>query len=254
MACGTDWGEIMSRKPIVGVSADVFVIEGHRFHAAGEKYLAPIVAMGALPRIIPSLTAGQSVDDLLQGLDGLLLTGSVSNVEPHHYDGGEEAICPPHDPARDATTLPLIRSVLARGLPLLAICRGHQELNVALGGSLFARVHEQPGRLDHRTPTADTHEVKYAPRHPIKLTKGGVLAGLAGGKETIMVNSLHGQAIDRLADSLAVEAVAEDGTIEAVRVKDAKNFALGVQWHPEWRFERDSFSVTLFGAFAKSLS
>lgn len=254
MGCGTGWGETMKTKPIVGVSADVFVIEGHRFHGAGEKYLAPIVAMGAQPLIIPSLTTGQSIDGLLQGLDGLLLTGSVSNVEPHHYDGGEAAICPPHDPDRDATTLPLIRSVLARGLPLLAICRGHQELNVALGGSLFARVHEQPGRLDHRTPAADSHEVKYAPRHPVNLTEGGVLAGLAGGKKTIMVNSLHGQAIDRLADSLAVEAVAEDGTIEAVRVKDAKSFAIGVQWHPEWRFEQDPFSVALFDAFSKTLT
>jgi len=242
----------MNRKPIIGVSADVFVIEGHRFHAAGEKYLAPIATMGALPRIIPSLGAGESVEDLLQGLDGLLLTGAVSNVEPRHYQGGEESLCPPYDPDRDATTLPLIRTAIARGLPLLAICRGHQELNVALGGSLHARVHEQPGRLDHRTPPGDTHEVKYAPRHPVKLTKGGVLAGLAGDKEVIMVNSLHWQAIDRLADSLAIEAVAEDGTIEAVRVKGAESLALGVQWHPEWRFDQDPFSLALFDAFVRS--
>lgn len=244
----------MSRKPIVGVSADVIVKDGHRFHMAGEKYLAPIAAFGALPRIIPSLTAGQSVDDLLQGLDGLLLTGSVSNVEPHHYEGGEESICPPYDPDRDATTLPLIRAVLARGLPLLAICRGHQELNVALGGSLHARIHEQPGRLDHRTPVAETNEEKYAPRHPIRLTKGGILARLAGDKEVIMVNSLHWQAIDRLADRLVVEAVAEDGTIEAVRVKDAENFALGVQWHPEWNFREDPFSMALFDSFAQAIT
>lgn len=244
----------MSRKPVIGVSADVFVIDGHRFHAAGEKYLAPIAAMGGLPRIVPSLGPGETVEDLLQGLDGLLLTGAVSNVEPRHYNGGEESICPPYDPDRDSTTLPLIRTAIARGLPLLAICRGHQELNVALGGSLFARVHEQPGRLDHRTPPGDTHEIKYAPRHPVTLTKGGFLAGLAGDKQVIMVNSLHWQAIDRLADSLAVEAVAEDGTIEAVRVKGAKNLALGVQWHPEWRFAEDPFSVALFSAFARAVA
>ena len=244
----------MSRKPVIGVSADVFVIDGHRFHAAGEKYLAPIAAMGGLPRIVPSLGPGETVEDLLQGLDGLLLTGAVSNVEPRHYNGGEESICPPYDPDRDSTTLPLIRTAIARGLPLLAICRGHQELNVALGGSLFARVHEQPGRLDHRTPPGDTHEIKYAPRHPVTLTKGGFLAGLAGDKHVIMVNSLHWQAIDRLADSLAVEAVAEDGTIEAVRVKGAKNLALGVQWHPEWRFAEDPFSVALFSAFARAVA
>lgn len=245
---------MMNSKPIVGVSADVFVMDGHRFHAAGEKYLAPIAAIGALPRIIPSLTAGQSSEDLLQGLDGLLLTGALSNVEPRHYDGDESAICPPYDPDRDSTTLPLIRAALGRGLPLLAICRGHQELNVALGGSLFARVHEQPGRLDHRTPAGDSHEVKYGPRHPVRLTKGGFLAGLAGDKDVIEVNSLHWQAIDRLADSLAIEAVAEDGTIEAVRVKGAESFAIGVQWHPEWRFEQDPFSMALFSAFAKSFT
>ena len=242
----------MSRKPIIGVSADVFVIEGHRFHAAGEKYLAPIAAMGALPRIVPSLGPGETVEDLLQGLDGLLLTGAISNVEPRHY-GGEELACPPYDPDRDSTTLPLIRSAVERGLPLLAICRGHQELNVALGGTLFARVHEQPDRLDHRTPPGDTHEEKYGPRHPVKLIPGGFLAGLAGDKDVIMVNSLHWQAIDRLAASLAVEAVAEDGTIEAVRVKDAKGLALGVQWHPEWRFAEDPFSVALFSAFARAV-
>ena len=244
----------MSRKPIIGVSADVFVIDGHRFHAAGEKYLAPIAAMGALPRVVPSLGPGEKVEDLLQGLDGLLMTGAVSNVEPRYYGGGEELACPPYDPDRDATTLPLIRATLARGLPLLAICRGHQELNVALGGSLFPRVHEQPGRLDHRTPAGDTHEVKYAPRHPVTLTNGGFLAGLAGDKNVILVNSLHWQAIDRLADSLAVEAVAEDGTIEAVRVKGAKSFALGVQWHPEWRFDQDPFSMALFSAFAEAVT
>jgi putative glutamine amidotransferase len=244
----------MTRKPIIGVSADVFVIDGHRFHAAGEKYLAPIAAMGALPRIVPSLGPGERIDDLLQGLDGLLLTGAVSNVEPRFYGDAADLACPPYDPDRDRTTLPLIRATIARGLPLLAICRGHQELNVALGGSLFPRVHEQPGRLDHRAPDGDDHEVNYAPRHPITLTKGGFLAGLAGDKEVILVNSLHGQAIDRLAEPLAVEAVAPDGTIEAVRVTGAKSFALGLQWHPEWRFAEDPFSIALFDAFAKAVT
>jgi len=241
------------RKPIIGVSADTHVIDGHRFHAAGEKYLAPIAAMGALPRIVPSLGPGERIEDLLQGLDGLMLTGAVSNVEPRHYGGGEELFCPPYDPDRDSTTLPLIHATLERGLPLLAICRGHQELNVAMGGTLHAKVHDQPGRFDHRAPKGEPHEVQYGPRHPVRLTPGGILAGLAGGRDTVMVNSLHWQAIDRLGQGLTAEAVAEDGTIEAVHVAGAKNFALGVQWHPEWRFAEDPFSLALFGAFSRAI-
>ena len=243
----------MSRKPVIGVSADTFVIDGHQFHGAGQKYLLPLVALGGIPRIIPSFGPGEDAAELLQGLDGLLLTGAVSNVEPRHYDGGPDSDCPPYDTARDSTTLPLILATLKRGLPLLAICRGHQELNVALGGSLFARVHEQPGRLDHREPKDQPHEVMYAPRHPVTLTEGGMLAGLAGDENVITVNSLHGQAIDRLADDLAIEAMAPDGTIEAVRVKTAKSFAIGVQWHPEWRFAEDPFSAALFAAFFKAV-
>ena len=243
----------MGRKPVIGVSADTFVIDGHQFHGAGQKYLMPLVALGGIPRIIPSFGPGTDAADLLQGLDGLLLTGAVSNVEPRHYDGGSADDCPPYDTARDATTLPLIQATLQRGLPLLAICRGHQELNVALGGSLFPRVHEIAGRFDHRAPKDEPHDVQYAPRHPVTLTEGGFLAGLAGDKTVIEVNSLHGQAIDRLADGLIVEAAAPDGTIEAVRVKSAKSFAIGVQWHPEWRFAEDPFSAALFAAFFEAV-
>jgi len=243
----------MSRKPVIGVSTDTFVIDGHTFHGSGQKYLLPLIAMGALPRLIPSFGPGSDVGDLLQDLDGVLLTGAVSNVEPRQYGGGPESDCPPYDPARDSTTLPLIQATLERGIPLLAICRGHQELNVALGGSLFARVHEQHGRLDHRAPKGDAHEQHYAPSHPVTLTNGGFLAGLAGDKATIMVNSLHWQAIDRLGSGLAVEAVAPDGTIEAVRVEGAKSFAIGVQWHPEWRFAEDDFSAALFAAFSDAV-
>ncbi len=243
----------MSRKPVIGVSADTFVIDGHQFHGAGQKYLLPLVSLGAIPRIIPSFGPGSDADDLLQGLDGLLLTGAVSNVEPRHYDGSQADECPPYDTARDSTTLPLIQATLKRHLPMLAICRGMQELNVALGGSLFPRVHEVTGRFDHRAPKGEPHEVQYAPRHPVTLTEGGFLAGLAGDKTVIEVNSLHGQAIDRLAGGLAVEAAAPDGTIEAVRVEAAKSFAIGVQWHPEWRFAEDPFSAALFAAFFESV-
>jgi putative glutamine amidotransferase len=243
----------MSRKPVIGVSTDTFVFDGHVFHGSGQKYLLPLIAMGAIPRLIPSFGGGADAGELLQDLDGLLLTGAVSNIEPRHYEGGPDTDCPPYDPARDSTTLPLIRATLDRGIPLLAICRGHQELNVALGGSLFARVHEQAGRLDHRAPKGEPHAVQYAPRHPVTLTPGGILAGLAGDKDVIMVNSLHWQAIDRLGQGLAVEAAAPDGTIEAVRVEGAKSFAIGVQWHPEWQHAEDEFSAALFAAFAKAV-
>jgi putative glutamine amidotransferase len=239
------------RKPMVGISSDLVTIDGHRFLAAGEKYLLPVAAIGARPRLLPSLGI-ESVEDLLDGLDGLVLTGAVSNIEPHHYGGGEEARCPPFDPARDATTLPLIEACLRRRMPLLAICRGMQELNVALGGSLHARVHEQPGRFDHRAAKGQPQELQYAASHDIRLTPGGILAGLAGS-EMARVNSLHWQGIDRLAARLVVEATAPDGTIEAVRVGDAEGFTLGVQWHPEWRFAEDRLSQAIFGAFGSAL-
>ncbi len=244
----------MSKKPVIGVVTDTFEVNGHIFHGAQQKYLLPLISMGALPRLIPSFGAGDEAGHLLQDLDGVLFTGATSNVEPRQYHhGGPEAECPPYDPARDSTTLPLIRAALEHGVPLLAICRGNQELNVALGGSLFPRVHELPGRLDHREPKDQPQDVQYAPSHPVTFTPGGFLAGLSSGRETIMVNSLHWQAIDRLGQGLVVEAVAPDSTIEAVRVAGAGSFALGIQWHPEWRYAEDEFSIALFAAFSDAV-
>jgi putative glutamine amidotransferase len=240
------------RKPIIGVSTDRVTIDGHPFLATGEKYLLPLAAHGMRPRLLPSLGM-ESVEELLDGLDGLLLTGAVSNIEPHHYGGGAELLCPPVDPARDATTLPLIRGCLARSIPLLAVCRGLQEMNVALGGTLHPRIHEQAGRFDHRAATGQSHDLQYGPAHEVILTPGGVLAGLVGGPTSIIVNSLHWQGIDRLAPGLVVEARAVDGTIEAVRPEFAKNFALAVQWHPEWRFAENRISQALFSAFGKAV-
>ena len=177
-----------------------------------------------------------------------MVTGSPSNVDPSHYGGpapreGNEA-----DPARDATTLPLIRQAIARGLPLLCICRGLQELNVALGGSLHQHVHELPGRLDHRSDKSKALPDRYGPAHPIRLTPGGRLQALFDGATRIDVNSLHGQGIDRLADRLKVEALAEDGTVEAVSIRTTR-FALAVQWHPEWQVLENPWSRRLFAAF-----
>lgn len=240
-----------SSPPVIGVPCCQKNIGNHLFHVAGEKYVAAAAqGAGALPWIIPPLDGDPDrLAALLDRLDGLLLTGSRSNVHPGHYHDAPDTVqCQPYDEARDATTLPLIRGALARGLPVLAICRGFQELNVALGGSLHPRVHETPGLSDHREPASDDLDVQYGPSHPVRLTPGGRLAALADGATSLMVNSLHGQGLDRLADGLLVEATAPDGLVEAVSVTDHP-FAIAVQWHPEWRFAENPFSRNLFAAF-----
>ncbi|HLI10229.1 MAG TPA: gamma-glutamyl-gamma-aminobutyrate hydrolase family protein [Alphaproteobacteria bacterium] len=238
---------------LVGLPACVKEINEHPFHACNERYLtAVVVAAEAVPLIIPALGDSCALTALVGRLDGLLLTGSPSNVEPHHYEGPASVAGTKHDPFRDATTLPLIREAVRAGLPLLAICRGIQELNVALGGTLHQRVQELPGKMDHRMPQGQPREIQYGPRHPVRLTPGGFLAGLAGTTE-IMVNSLHAQAIDRPAQRLVIEALSPDGVIEAVRVADAPAFAVGVQWHPEWRVMENPVSRALFAAFGAAV-
>lgn len=236
-------------KPLIGVPACVKEINDSPFHAVGDKYLRAIVeAAEGIPLVIPAFGEIFDLPDLVDRLDGLLLTGSPSNVYPTYYDTEPHPKAEPHDRERDATTLPLIRHAIEAGLPLFAICRGIQELNVALGGTLHARVHELPERMDHRRPRHEDLDVQYGPKHEINVTPGGEMARLAGA-ETITVNSLHAQAIDRLAAELVVEAVAPDGIIEAVSVKNATNFALGVQWHPEYKVLENPVSRRLFGAF-----
>ncbi len=221
-------------------------------HSTGEKYITAITdAAGALPFLVPALGARLDVDLVLGRLDGLFLTGSPSNVEPRHYAGGPEPLNNKTDPDRDATTLALIRRALALDMPLFAVCRGIQELNVALGGSLHQELHRVEGRFDHRSDKSRAPVERYEDRHPIRLTPGGYLAGLLGA-ETVGVNSLHGQGLDRLAPNLVVEAVAEDGTVEAVRVADARTFALGVQWHPEFKPLASRTSTLLFRAFGEA--
>ena len=229
---------------IVGIPACVKLVNGLPRHDTPARYAAALVG-GAevLVVMLPPLGEGQVA--VLDRLDGLLVPGSPSNVHPSLYGGGESRTPDLHDPDRDATSLPLIRAALARGMPLLAICRGIQELNVALGGTLHQTVHELPGRLDHRGGPGTMAE-RYRPKHPVALS--GTLARLLGGRE-ITVNSLHGQAIDRPAPGLAIEAEAPDGTIEAVRVAGARGFALGVQWHPEWGNGENPASLALFRAF-----
>jgi putative glutamine amidotransferase len=240
--------------PFVGIPCCVRSINERLFHTVNERYPNALVdAAGCLPVIIPAIGPKIDLGALLDGLDGLLLTGSPSNVEPSQYGGAPSQEGTLHDPDRDATTLPLIREAVRRDLPVLAICRGIQELNVALGGTLHQRIFDMPERFNHRRrrrPMTIPEEERYGPAHPVALTADGLLARLAGATE-IIVNSLHGQGIDRPAPDLVVEAVAPDGQIEGVSLPGAR-FVVGVQWHPEYKPLDNPFSRALFAAFSQA--
>lgn len=239
----------MMTQPLVAVSTDVRQFENYTWHAAPRQYLdAALTVAGVFPLLVPSFGDRLDLDELLSGVDGVLLTGSKSNVFPELYGGDAGEANGPYDHDRDATTLPLIRRAIDRGVPLLAICRGIQELNVALGGTLFAEVQEIEGRIDHRAPVSDNQDERFAIRQNVSIKEGSCLAGIFGAG-TVPVNSVHRQAVDRVGARLVVEAVAEDGTVEAVSVKDAKAFAVGVQWHPEYWAKTDDASARIFRAF-----
>ncbi len=235
--------------PLVLLPACRLDKDGQSYHTIGDKYVRAIAAAaGGLPLMLPSLADHYDVDAIVARADGIVLTGSPSNVHPEAYGRASDPGAEPHDTWRDAVTLPLIRAALAQACPLLAICRGMQELNVALGGTLHPRLHELAARMDHRRPDSDDIAVQYGPAHTVTLRPGGVLAGIVGA-ETLTVNSLHWQGIERPANNLRVEATAEDGTIEAVTMPDAAGFVLGVQWHPEYAPETNPGACAIFGAF-----
>ncbi|HEY2010312.1 MAG TPA: gamma-glutamyl-gamma-aminobutyrate hydrolase family protein [Rhizomicrobium sp.] len=238
---------------VAGLVTDRRIFDGMPVHQANDEYVTAVRdGAGALPLLIPSSEAALPIADVLAAVDGLVFTGAPSNVAPSHY-GSAARPGTELDEMRDATTLPLLRAAIAAGKPVLAICRGFQELNVALGGSLHQHVHEIPGRLDHREPQdAATRDIEYAPAHSIAITAGGLLASLTGLSEA-MVNSLHHQGIERLADGLVVEAVAPDSQIEAVSMPGAQGFLLGVQWHPEWAFAGNPMSRAIFKGFGAAL-
>jgi putative glutamine amidotransferase len=242
---------VTARKPLIGIPADRRVLGPHPFHCVGEKYIRAVAdAAGAVPVLIPSLGDEVDFDTVLAGVDGILLTGSPSNVEPHRYAGTLSDPDTLHDPHRDATTLPMIPRVVAAGMPLFAICRGFQEMNVAYGGSLWQKVQDVPGMLDHREDKSAPLEVQYAPAHEIELVHGGLLHEIARA-DRVRVNSVHAQGVERLGEGLDIEARAPDGLIEAFRVRSAAGFALAVQWHPEWQVMKteNEFSRALFAAF-----
>lgn len=242
-------------KPLIGVPTSLGRLPEHTIphHMTGDKYLRAVAeGAGGMPLLIPGLPEHHDIDQLVEALDGLLLTGGRANVEPHHYGGApfpdDEII----DPARDNVVLPLIRACVAHGVPVMGICRGHQEINVALGGTLHYRVHLVDGMLDHRMPREGTIDEKFGLRHTLSLSPNGYFADLVGCTES-RVNSAHGQGVDRLADGLVVEALAPDGLIEAFR-HDGPGFVVGVQWHAEWRFQEHALSKALFESFGRAAS
>lgn len=243
---------VSTRKPLIGIPADRRLLGDHYFHCVGEKYIRAVVeGAQAHAVLIPSLGEEYNVRELLADFDGILLTGSVSNVEPRHYQGPESEPGTLHDPHRDATTLPLIPHVVEAGMPLFAICRGFQEMNVAFGGTLWQKLHEVPGFRSHREDLSAPLDEQYGPAHEVELTSGGLLHRLAG-QATIKVNSLHSQGVQKLGRDLEIEARAPDGVIEAFRVRNAPSFALAVQWHPEWKFQDNPLSRALFAAFGSA--
>lgn len=225
------------------------MLDPHPSHVVGEKYLKGVLdGSDCLPFIVPSLADDIPVDEILEHVDGVLLTGSYSNVEPRHYGEDDAEHVGAADPHRDAMTLPLALRALETGVPLFVVCRGHQELNVALGGTLHRDISAVPGYQQHLENKSDPLDIQYGPSHRVSLVDGGLLRQLAGS-DTVMVNSLHGQSVAKLADGVSVEAVADDGLIEAFRVDDAPGFNLSVQWHPEWRVTENEFSMAIFRAF-----
>lgn len=233
--------------PVVLLPACNRPIGLHPFHVVGRKYVDFVRLAACLPLVVPN-AAPEEVDALLDLADGVLLTGSPSNVHPRHFDEALRDPELPLDTERDDWTLPLIPRLLARGVPLLAICRGAQELNVALGGSLHQAVHELAGHADHRAKDATDVALQYAAAHAVEVMPGGVLPGIVDTAR-FEVNSLHGQGVARLAAGLHVEARAPDGLVEAFSKPAARGFNLCVQWHPEWQAASNTVSRQLARAF-----
>ncbi len=237
--------------PVVLVTSCNRAVGEHPFHIAGRKYVDAVRLAGALPLIAPPFEATE-LEGLLAVAHGVLLTGSPSNVHPSHFGEAVHDATLPLDPERDAWTLPLVRLALARGVPLLAICRGTQETNVALGGTLYQAIQEVPGNQDHRAPKDTAAHVAYGLAHSIDVVKGGVLESIVGPGR-FDVNSVHGQGVKTLASGLRVEALAPDGLIEAFSMPTAPGFNLCLQWHPEWQAESNALSMHILQAFGAAV-
>jgi len=244
----------LKSRPIVGIIGNHHLInDSYPAHAGGAMNTEAVACVAdCMPLLIAADPRYVSVDELLQACDGFLLTGGRPNVHPEEYGEAETEAHGAFDRARDAITLPLVRACVERGQPFLGICRGFQEVNVAMGGSLYPEIRDLPGRLNHRMPPDGTIEEKFALRHKVTFTTGGVFHQLMGADE-VMTNTLHGQGIKRAGARVVVEGHAPDGTPEAIYIKDAPGFTLSVQWHPEWNADCDPVSRPLFTAFGRAV-
>ncbi|MCP4329706.1 MAG: gamma-glutamyl-gamma-aminobutyrate hydrolase family protein [Alphaproteobacteria bacterium] len=241
------------RRPVVGLTADCRDIGGQPMHVLGDKYARAIADIaGATPLIVPAMADTQDVRQLVGLLDGVVLTGSPSNVHPARYGSQPGPRFEPYDEARDAVVFALVDRALESGLPTLGLCRGFQEINVARGGSLVPEIHAIEGCLDHRRPDGDDRDIQYGPKHAVRFAPGSRFEDIAGGPE-IMVNSVHAQGLDQLGDGIVIEGWAPDGTPEALRVDGVAGFALAVQWHPEYKAMENDFSRRLFAAFGDAV-
>ena len=244
-------------RPLICVSANSRQPDDRRrlpMYATAERYVQALLKMvDCIPVLMPPVGGAVDAAELVSRMDGFVLTGGLANVEPHHYDGPPFPDDEPIDPGRDALVLPLVRACIAERVPVFGICRGIQEINVALGGSLHYRIHQLPGKNDHRMPRREdvTYEEIYQLKHMVRLTPRGMFQSLVGQDE-MMVNSLHGQGVDRLGAGLVVEAMSPDGVIEGLRYDDETQFIVGVQWHAEWQPEVHTLSGALYTAFGKA--
>ncbi|UWR97102.1 gamma-glutamyl-gamma-aminobutyrate hydrolase family protein [Phaeobacter inhibens] len=241
-------------RPKVGIIGNSYLInDEYPAHAGGTMNSEAVAEVaGCMPLLIPSDPRFLSVEELLESFDGFLLTGGRPNVHPNEYGEAETDAHGAFDRARDAIALPLVRACVERGQPFLGICRGFQEVNVAMGGTLYPEIRDLPGRMNHRMPPDGTLEEKFAMRHIVELTEGGVFHRLFGTAE-VMTNSLHGQGIKVPGSRIVIDGTAPDGTPEAIYVKDAPGFTLAVQWHPEWDAANDPVSRPLFTAFGDAV-
>lgn len=242
------------KKPVIGIVGNHYLInDQYPVRAAGHlDCFAVAKVCDATPMIIPADPEVITVDAILETCDGVIFTGGRPNVHPSHYGHDETEAHGAFDKARDAITLPLIQRMLEKGQPLFGICRGFQELAVACGCTLHPEIRDLEGRMNHRMPAEGTIEEKFELRHAVRFTDGGVFHNIIGAKD-VMTNTLHGQGIWDLSDHVVADGWADDGTIEAIYVKEALGFALGTQWHPEWNSDQDPVSKALFSAFGAAV-
>ena len=244
--------DLIDGRPLrIGVLANCKIVGPHEYHSFGDKYLRAISeGMKALPVLIPAWAERDLLYCYLSGVQGLLLTGAHSNIEPHHY-GAQLSTDAFHDSARDSSAFLLIDMALGMDIPVFGICRGFQEINVVLGGSLHQKVQAVDGLMDHREDPGQSPAKQYGPRHEVQLESDSLLRSISDSHKQA-VNSLHQQGVSRLAEDLLVEARATDGLIEAFRSRGRDRFVLGVQWHPEWEVTRNPFYLRIFNIFKQA--